>query len=181
MCLTAFHSSRCFCPCHHFRELLRQIPRRAALATPQAALSSRYGSSCTDCSTCSRPTQTLSFRAKRGICISPIISPPLLREVVPTRILFFDQRNPFRTSPCLNLLLPRNRVANVAKLLHVNQAANPITRCKSRYQPPLVFHHSPKKVVRYSRVQILRPARHNVHTKSTIRPPRHLKCRFLVA
>jgi hypothetical protein len=85
------------------------------------------------------------------------------RKILPRRITPSNKRDFLLPPPPLDLLLARNRAANVAEYFQMHQPENPISRRESGNQPSPMLRHPPLKVARHAGVEVPRPARENVH------------------
>jgi len=72
---------------------------------------------------------------------------PVLAQVPPLGIPFFDQRELPRSRPALDLLLSRNRDDRTVCLLEEDQPVASVTLREARGQAGLVFEDPPLKVV----------------------------------
>src|SRR5216117_1557953 len=77
---------------------------------------------------------------------------PGLRQVLPCGVLLFDQPHLACANPTLELLFAGDGVANIAKLLEVDQPADPVPARKAGREAALVLLHAPHEVVGDARV-----------------------------
>ena len=88
---------------------------------------------------------------------------PLLRKILPPRILRLDQSNLLRSRPSLQLLLPSNCFVNIVKALVIHQPVASIFAGEPFDVPALMFQCSPVNAVSHSNVKRSRAAADDVN------------------
>jgi len=87
---------------------------------------------------------------------------PLFRQVLPRRVLRFDQMNLLLSPPALELFLARDRIANIAEDLVPDQTVNVVPCSKALEGVFPVLPHPPLEIVSDTHVELVRPAGENV-------------------
>ena len=99
----------------------------------------------------------------RGICSWLLLWEPLFSQIFPGWIHALDQEDLLIAAPALELLFSRNRSSNVGVGFNIHESVRSILRRKAGNHTGPVLAGSANHVVRHSRVQIPRTARHDVH------------------
>src|SRR5947208_12224687 len=104
--------------------------------------------------------------------LGPRCPEPGARQVLPCGVLLFDQAHLACTHAAFELLLAGDGVANIAKLLEVNQPRDVVPAREAGGETELVLIHASREVVGDARVQHSRATRHDVHVVSVHPPPK---------
>src|SRR5712664_14922 len=87
---------------------------------------------------------------------------PVLGQIFPGGVTTFDQADLPQPLPALDLLLARNGVPDVCKLLEVDEPGDAIFAGEPRDEASFVFVHAPRQVIRYPGIEHPRATGHDV-------------------
>ena len=93
---------------------------------------------------------------------------PTFRQVLPGWIQTFNQRDALRSRACFDLLFSCDRAVDIAKGLVINETVDIVSFCEDVHSSAFMFQGSTQDVVGHSRVQVQRPAGHNVDVVASL-------------